>query len=212
MKIKYLLLMLIPFLISFAKDEELTVQYVTEQLQKRYEKIDDATIQYTQKVKFGFSQIEQSFEGTLISKKPKFYRIESELQTVVTDGTTVWAYSPANKQVLIDHYRENQNSISPEQFMLNLPSQYYATLVGKEKEKDRVVVVLKLIPKDDRSFVQSVKMWIDTSTWMIMKIDIVDVNDTETTYTVNSIKLNTGVKEKIFTFIPPDGVDIVDLR
>ncbi|MBP8975255.1 MAG: outer membrane lipoprotein chaperone LolA [Bacteroidetes bacterium] len=212
MKIKYLLLMLIPFLISFAKDEELTVQYVTEQLQKRYEKIDDATIQYTQKVKFGFSQIEQSFEGTLISKKPKFYRIESELQTVVTDGTTVWAYSPANKQVLIDHYRENQNSISPEQFMLNLPSQYYATLVGKEKEKDHVVVILKLIPKDDRSFVQSVKMWIDTSTWMIMKIDIVDVNDTETTYTVNSINFNTGVKEKIFTFIPPDGVDIVDLR
>lgn len=195
-----------------AQSDDLTVKYVTEQLQHRYEMIDDATIQFTQRVKFGFSKIEQTFEGTLISKKPKFYRIESEHQTLVTDGVTVWAYSPANKQVIVDHYRENQNSISPEQFMLTIPTQYYTTLVGKEKEREQTLVVLKLIPKDDRSFVQSVKLWIDNATWMIVRITIVDVNETETTYLVRNAKFNTNVKEKIFTFTPPAGVDVVDLR
>lgn len=195
-----------------AQSDDLTVKYVTEQLQHRYEMIDDATIQFTQRVKFGFSKIEQTFEGTLISKKPKFYRIESEHQTLVTDGVTVWAYSPVNKQVVVDHYRENQNSISPEQFMLTIPTQYYTTLVGKEKEREQTLVVLKLIPKDDRSFVQSVKLWIDNATWMIVRITIVDVNETETTYLVRKVKFNTDVKEKIFTFTPPAGVDVVDLR
>ncbi|MCX7984709.1 MAG: outer membrane lipoprotein carrier protein LolA [Bacteroidetes bacterium] len=195
-----------------AQDDALTVKRISEQLQRRYEMIDDATIVFTQHVKFGFSKIEQSFEGTLIMKKPKCYRIESEHQTLVTDGTTVWAYSPANKQVIIDHYRENQNTISPEQFLLTLPSQYYTTVLGKEKVKDQTLVILKLIPKDDRSFIQSVKLWIDTSTWMIMKVLIADVNETETTYSVKSAKFNTNVKEKLFIFIPPSDTDVVDLR
>lgn len=194
------------------QEDGLTVKKITEQLQRRYEMIDDATITFTQHVKFGFSKIEQTFEGTLIVKKPKSYRIESEHQVLVTDGTTVWAYSPVNKQVIIDNYKENQNTITPDQFLLNIPSQYYATVLGKEKEKDQTLAVLKLIPKDDRSFVQSVKLWIDTGTWMITRVVIVDVNETETSYTVKSAKFNTNVKEKMFIFTPPADADVVDVR
>ncbi len=197
---------------TIAQVDGLTINQITERLQRRYEMIDDATIQFSQRVKFGYSKIEQLFEGTLISKKPNYYRVETEHQTLVTDGVTVWAYSPVNKQLIIDHYKENQNTISPEHFMLNIPSQYYATLLGREKEKDRTLVVVKLIPKDDRSFVQSVKLWIEETSWMIAKLSIVDINETETTYIINSIKLNTGIKDKAFIFTPPPDTDIVDLR
>ena len=195
-----------------AQDKELTVKYITENLQHRYEMIDDATAQFEQHIRFGFSNIEQTFRGTLMMKKPNRYRIESEHQTLVTDGMTVWAYSTANKQVIIDRYKENSNSISPEQFMLNLPSSYYATVLGSEKNSGGMVILLKLIPKDDRSFVKSVKLSVEEHGWLVRRIMILDVNETETTYTVKDIKLNTNIKEKSFAFETPEGAEVVDLR
>jgi len=72
--------------------------------------------------------------------------------------------------------------------------------------------VLKLVPKDDRAFVRSVKVWVDGEQWSARRILIVDVNDTETTYTIRDLKLNTNVSLKTFTFVPPAGTEVVDLR
>jgi len=195
-----------------AQEKELTVKYVTENLQRGYEMIDDATAQFEQHVRFGFSNIEQTFRGTLIMKKPNHYRIESEHQTIVTDGVTVWAYSTANNQVIIDKYKENSNSLSPEQFMLNLPANYYTSVLGSEKSSEGTIILLKLVPKDDRSFVKSVKLSVEEHGWLVRKIIILDVNESETTYTVKDIKLNTNIREKTFVFETPKGAEVVDLR
>jgi outer membrane lipoprotein carrier protein len=195
-----------------AQEKQLTVKDVTDKMQGRYEMIDDATAAFAKHVKLGFSNIEQTYSGTIAIKKPKKMRLESENETVVTDGVTVWLYSSVNNQVIIDHYKENQNSISPENFMLNLPNDYYATLIGVEKSKDKSLVTLKLVPKDDRSFVKSVKITIDEGTWNVRTIVILDVNDTETTYTLKDLKLNTNVHDKDFVYVPPAGVEVVDLR
>jgi chaperone LolA len=195
-----------------AQEKELTVKYVTENLQRGYEMIDDATAQFEQHVRFGFSNMEQTFRGTLMMKKPNHYRIESEHQTIVTDGVTVWAYSSANNQVIIDKYKENSNSLSPEQFMLNLPANYYTSVLGSEKSSEGTVILLKLVPKDDRSFVKSVKLSVEEHGWLVRKIIILDINETETTYTVKDIKLNTSIKEKTFVFETPKGAEVVDLR
>jgi chaperone LolA len=199
-------------LIGKGQDPPLTVKEVTDRLQARSAMIDDAVAVFEQHVTFGYSNIEQTFSGTLTMKKPKSYRIESEQQTIVTDGTTVWAYAPANKQVLIDKYKENENSLSPEQFLLNLPAAYYISLLGTEHPSGPLQYVLKLVPKDDRSFVRSVKIWVESGSWNVRRILIVDVNDTETTYVIKDITLNSNVNTRTFTFIPPAGTEVVDLR
>lgn len=192
--------------------QQLDVRDVTEKIQRRYETIEDATARFSQQVKFGYSKIEQNFSGTLVMKKPNRYRIESEHQTLVTDGTTVWSYSPMNKQVIVDRYKENQNSLSPEHFLLNLPSNYYSSILGKELADGSSLVVLRLLPKDDQSFVKSMKVWVEEGTWVVRKVELVDVNDTQTVYTVQDVKLNTNVKESAFVFSPPSGTEVVDLR
>lgn len=192
--------------------QQLDVRDVTEKIQRRYETIEDATARFSQQVKFGYSKIEQNFSGTLVMKKPNRYRIESEHQTLVTDGTTVWSYSPMNKQVIVDRYKENQNSLSPEHFLLNLPSNYYSSILGKESADGSSLVVLRLLPKDDQSFVKSMKVWVEEGTWVVRKVELVDVNDTQTLYTVQDVKLNTNVKESAFAFSPPSGTEVVDLR
>ena len=53
---------------------------------------------------------------------------------------------------------------------------------------------------------------VEENSWMVKKIVILDVNETETTYTVKDIKLNTNMKDKTFTFETPEGAEVVDLR
>lgn len=197
---------------AFSQQQELSVKEITDRLQKRYDSIQDASARFTQHVKFGFSQIEQTFTGTFKMKKPHKYRVETEYQTLVTDGTTVWSYSPANKQVLVDRYKETPDSFTPEQLLLNLPTNYYATLVAPEKGSDASLITLKLVPKDDQSFIKSMKVWVDEGSWTVRKIEIIDVNDTEKTYTVQDIKINSDLKDHAFTFAAPPGTEVVDLR
>ncbi|MFH0990989.1 MAG: outer membrane lipoprotein chaperone LolA [bacterium] len=188
------------------------MKQITERMQKRYDALQDATAKFQQHVKFGFSNIEQDFSGVLMMKRPNNYRVESEHQTIVTDGKTVWSYSPVNKQVLIDTYKENQNSLSPENFLLNLPSNFYATLLGAEAINREKVYTLKLVPKDDRSFIKSLKVWVEDGVWTVRKVIVLDVNDTETTYTVADLKQNIGLSASTFSFKPPQGTEVVDLR
>jgi outer membrane lipoprotein carrier protein len=199
-------------LIGVADAQQPDVKDVTQRIQRRYETIEDATARFSQHVKFGYSKIEQNFSGTLMMKKPNRYRIESEHQTLVTDGTTVWSYSPVNKQVIVDRYKENQNSLSPEQFLLNLPSNYYASILGSDQADGTSLVALRLVPKDDQSFVRSMKVWVEKETWVVRKVELVDVNDTQTVYTVHDVRLNTNIQGSAFAFSPPSGTEVVDLR
>lgn len=199
-------------LYSQLKPATLSLREITDGVQRRFSMTDNAIAEFDHSVLFGFSQIEQKFDGTLTMEKPRKYRIESEHQTVVTDGITVWAYAQATKQVLIDHYKEDQNSISPEHFLLNLPKNYYTSLLGAEAIRGYPTHVLKLVPKDDRSVVRSVKIWIEDDNWIVRKVEIEDANETVTTYTVRSVALNTQLRPSLFTFEAPPGVEVVDLR
>ncbi len=210
--LNYILLAAISSSVIYAQENNLTAKDITDKMQNRYEMIDDATASFTKHVKLGFSDIEQTYSGNIMIKKPTKLRMEAENETIVTDGITVWLYSPVNNQVIVDKYKENQNSISPESFLLNLPQTYYATLLSVGKEKNSRTATLKLVPKDDRSFVKSVKIIVEQGSWNVQSIDVVDVNDTETTYTIRQLKLNTNLSDKTFVYTPPPGVEVVDLR
>jgi outer membrane lipoprotein carrier protein len=185
---------------------------VTDGMQKRYASMENAAARFTQEVRFGFSKIRQEFKGTLKMKKPNMFRIESEHQVLVTDGSTVWAYSPVNKQVVVDHYKENRNTISPDRFLVSIPENYYATVLGTEQAGKARLVTLKLVPKDDASFIRSVKLTVEEGAWTVKRISVEDINETTTTYTIEELTFNSTVDDKTFVFTPPPGTDIVDLR
>jgi len=117
---------------------------IIERVQKKYAEVNDAILHFSQKVKFSLSKAEYTSNGVLYMKKTNHYRIVTDDRTFVTDGETVWSYSPANKQVLIDRYKEEPRSFSPEKFLLSVPKDFYSAILGREKFQGTKVVVLKL--------------------------------------------------------------------
>jgi chaperone LolA len=185
---------------------------IIESLRKKYASIDDAVVKFEQTVKYGVSKFEQSFSGTFYFKKKNKYRIETDQQIVVTDGVTSWLYSKVNNQVIIDKYREDKDISSPEKFLLSISDEYIPVILRTERNEGKKIYILKLTPRDENSSIESAKIWIVEGDLQITRVEITDISGTVTTYSVKSIKINSGVEDSIFKFSIPSGVKVVDLR
>lgn len=185
---------------------------VLDNVRQAYDRMHDVSCAFHQTVVFGVTHNEQALDGTLVMKKGNRYRLETEDQAIVTDGKTVWSYSKATKQVLIDNYREDPRSFTPDKILLNVDDRYTVSLLSPESRDGRNLVVLKLIPRDKMSGIKWMKVWVDEKEWHIRRAQMQDVSENLTTYVVSSLSSNTSVPDSTFTFVPPAGVDIVDLR
>ncbi len=209
----FVALLVLTLFVSFVPTRgEETAREVLEMVKMKYDSIDDAQLRFSQRTRFEMTKIEQSTAGTLFLKKGNKYRVEFNEQTIVTNGQTVWSYSVSTNQVLIDNFKLDGRSISPEKILTGAPEDFYSTLVGKEKLGNSETVRLKLIPKDDQSFIQSLKLWVDESNWLIKKAEISDVSGKQTEYYVKDVEVNIGLQDSHFTYQIPEGVEVVDLR
>ncbi|MBE2256345.1 MAG: outer membrane lipoprotein chaperone LolA [Ignavibacteria bacterium] len=196
--------LIFPFIAVSAQD----AQEIIKKTQDVYKDITDAKATFSSSVKGSGNS--SSSSGTLYIAKKDKYRIETKGQTVVTDGVTSWSYSPKKNQVVIDNYKNDKNTFSPNKFLFNYPEEFYSDLDGEEKIGSLDCFVLKLNPRNKGS-IKSAKIWIDKNDYLIRKITITSSENT-TTYTLNSIDLNPGLNSSKFSFSPPSGVEVIDLR
>jgi len=195
---------------AFAGDTPKAAEIV-KNIQKNYNQTRDAIIDFSQTVVMPLSKISKTIDGTLYLKKGNKYRIETEDNILVTNGKTTWTYMPASKQVLIDDFREDKNTISPDKFLLNVPSDYYVVLISAKLTDKDTAYVLRLTPKNDNSFIRSIKLTVNGD-WTVHSAEISDMNDTQYIYTVKESKINSGLPDSKFEFNPPEGARVVDLR
>ncbi len=188
-----------------------TASEIVRNVQENYNQTKDATIRFTQTVVYPLSKLSKTITGTLFLKKRNMYRIDTDDKVIVTDGKTSWVYLPGSQQVLIDNFRDDKNTITPDKFLLNVPSDYFAVLLSTRQLDSGYAYTLRLTPKSDNSFIRSIRIVIN-SDWTVRSAEVADMNDTRYTYKVDSLAMNTGLPDSKFEFVPPKGAQVVDLR
>ena len=93
-------LLLISFVIAQDKSD------IIEELQDVYEDIEYFSAEFIQKELFKLTGSANVTTGKIFIKNGTEYRLETEDHTVVTDGKSVWSYSPHNNKVIIDNIKE----------------------------------------------------------------------------------------------------------
>ena len=189
-----------------------TAEEVLEKLRQKFNTIEDAELTFSETDRFTLTTMEHHVAGTLIMKKGNRYRVAMEGDTIVTDGETVWHYSAATRQVLIDHFKMDERSLSPERILAAAPGDYEAALLGREKVGKNETEVLKLIPQAAHSSLKAMKLWVDDKEWFVRKAELEDVGGKRTSYVVQEAKFNTGVPDSLFSYQIPAGAEVVDLR
>jgi chaperone LolA len=205
--LKLLFVFFIAITVNVAYSQD--AQEIIKNVQSKYNSIKDAQASYSQSVKYS-SGSTQSSAGTIYIQKEDKYRIESKNEVIVTDGVTSWSYSKKKKQVVIDNYKNDGNTFSPNKFLFNYPENFYSDLDGTETVSGEECYVLKLSPRHKGS-VKSAKIWVDKEQNLIKKITI-NSSESSTTYSLKKITLDAGLSSSKFSFSPPEGVEVIDLR
>lgn len=178
-----------------------------------YEKLEALSADFQKDYTWALAGETQTMTGKLYLKKGDRYRIETEAQTIVTDGKTVWTYSADKQQVFIDNMTKSQENPLPRDLLIKYTNDFKAEYVRSEKLDQSDCHVVRLQPRqEDDSFAKSVTVWVDKKNWIAVKIEQVDLNENLTVYKLQNFAVNPALEDQLFTFKIPGNVEVVDWR
>ncbi len=149
---------------------------------------------------------------TWLKGKDKF-KIETEDQTIVCDGKTIWTYSQFNNQVIIDKVEKSGEEIRlPKDIFFKYSEDYNPTYIGEEKIDNQDCSVLELRAKTEDIFIKYMKIWINKKISIPIKIEQVDINNNSNNYLIMNVEINKAIDDNFFVYKVPDSVEIIDMR
>ena len=136
-------------------------------------------------------------------------------QEIVSDGKTLWVYTPQLKQV----------NVAPAPEALAGPAGSFLVGLGKLREHFGVRfmnpaqpkdgdgnVVLDLAPKQPLPTLARLILSVDPRSWEVRKAVVYDQFENTVTMRFTKMALNSGLPDTLFTFTPPKGVATVPLQ
>ncbi|MCB2199216.1 outer membrane lipoprotein carrier protein LolA [bacterium] len=150
--------------------------------------------------------------GTILMAKGDKFRYESPNQVMVTDGTTLWRYSPANQQCIVENLKEVEDAALPRELLFDYPKKFDAGEVTEVNLDGRLTYRFPLQPKEGGLGVAEVKVWVDATDYITRKMQYLDDSGNQTLYSLHDIQLNPVIPDERFVFDVPEGVKVFDLR
>ena len=171
-------------------------------LQSKFDTIKDLSVEFTQSAN-GKSKL----AGMLFIKKENKLRIDTKNLIIVTDGTTSWSYNKKENKVIISNYDENDPGVfSINELVYDLPADS-----DIELSDDKGQNVLTLTPNSYEYSFDSVKLWLGEDN-LINKVVLNDAAMGKVEVKFSNYQLNQNLKDSEFSFTPPEGSRIIDIR
>jgi outer membrane lipoprotein carrier protein len=186
-----------------------------DKVQRYYDQTKDFSADFHQSyTRVALSKTTES-SGRVTIKKPGMMRWEykkPEEKLFVADGTQLTVYEPEIEQAIIDpnfKTAELSTSISFLWGQGKLSDSFNATVGDAAKYSlDKTVSVLELVPKKDATY-QKLVLVLDPKTNQVVESILFETSGNTNRFKFKNPALNKGVKEDLFKFTPPPGVDII---
>ncbi len=181
-------------------------------LQKRYENTTDISSRFVQETfSPGVSEAVKA-EGMVYFRRPHMMRWEYRLpepQLIVTSGRKVYIYEKEARQVMV--YPENRllSSDIGRAFFFgkgDLKRLFTVEYPVTDRSSDRWI--LKLTPKKSSSQIRTIWIKLDPKTCLIREMWLKNQLGGETHLVFSDIKVNKGLSDALFRFVPPPGVKV----
>jgi outer membrane lipoprotein carrier protein len=191
---------------------------VVKQLEVAYGKINDLKAEFSQNAfNKSLNQTIPATGAVFLKKggKLRWEYKEPTPQEIVSDGKTLWVYTPTLNQV----------NVAPAPEALAGPAGSFLVGLGKLHEHFGVRflnpvspkdgdgnVVLDLNPRKPLPTLARLILSVDPRSWEVRKAVVYDQFDNTVTMRFTRMALNSGLVDSLFTFTPPKGVATVPLQ
>jgi len=150
--------------------------------------------------------------GTVYMKGTK-YRVSVTGQEIYCDGSNIWTYDKAAKEVTINKIDPSANSITPQKLFTNFyDKDFLYKLNGKSTVNGKLLQEVELTPIDKTKAFHKVLLFIDRA--VINTTKVFEKTGNRYTYSVNNMNTNANIPDAMFIFDAKmyPGVEVVDLR
>ncbi len=185
-----------------------TVDEAVTAVEKHYQEVSDLTAKVKQKNFLKALDKTQTFEGTLLVKKPGKLRLEfTNGQLILIDGKAALFYSKKSSQVVKKTFTDFER--------MNIP---VAFLLGAAHIRDDFDVLqpdpkaprsLELVPKKTGAAMKKLGLESDDS-GRITRLTIFDRSGNVTEIMFTAVSEGAGLDDQLFSFKPPKGTEIIE--
>jgi len=184
---------------------------ILKSLQERFEDLVDMEVSFKQEVNSGvFSSIERASGKMYLAKGDKFM-IQTEDQTISSDGKLLWVYSKENKQVTIDKVSNARDLVRPSDYLFSFRESYSASLLPDTTLGKIVCRVIELVCSEKDEFIQKMTLFIGGDDKLTRRAVYVDINGNVVAIDFSNLKVDKGLPEDMFEFETPKGVEEIRL-
>jgi chaperone LolA len=146
------------------------------------------------------------FNGKVYFKKGNKFRAELNNILLVSDGETSWNYNKKENKVIIDRF-DTSNPVSINSIVNEYPSRSDVKASSEDGK-----TVLTLTPKKGSGLnFNQVKLWVNGNN-LVDRIQVKQQSGNVLELQISNYKLNQGTADSQFSFNPPHGAKVVDLR
>ena len=184
---------------------------LAQSLQKRYQGIRDFSANFSQTYRGGVLRTQTTERGRVLVKKPGLMRwmySAPEKKEFVSDGSKVYSYIPADRQVIVRALPPDNQATTPALFLAgkgDIARDFTASYV----EGVPGLLTLKLTPRRSEPEYEHLLVAVDPATLQIRALTTRDRQGGDSTLTFTNLKENQGISDKEFAFRIPRGVDVI---
>jgi len=192
-----------------------TQEDIINNIQIKYKGINDFYATFRQDATIKALDKVQTANGELWIKKDAKMRwnyINPGQDQIISDGTNLWYYYKDEGYVVKANLKEmgsNPNLISLLSDLNNL-KEVFKIKVSSTQEENKPYYLIDLTPLDNENDdINKISLAIEKDSLIIHKLFLYDPFNNLTIVKLNNIKINKGIKDKVFEFKVPKGVEVV---
>jgi len=195
-----------------ADTDTVTVQQLVEGVENTYKDVHSLRADFTQVRRDAVMGGEAEQKGRVQIEKPRKMRWEytgPDASQVISDGSKLWIYTPALKQVIES---DDLSSGGSEVLQLldslsEIDEHFEITLLGKG-EGIRKSYEIELVPREAGAF-QKARITVSKKRYTLERLVVVDPMGNEIEMNFSQVRLNVDLPDSAFQFEAPEGVQVI---
>jgi outer membrane lipoprotein carrier protein len=194
---------------------ERSIDAIARGVQERYDRVRDFSADFVHTYEGGVLRRAVTERGTVQIKKPGMMRWEyaaPEKKTFVSDGSQIYSYIPADRQVIVSPMPKSDQATTAALFLTgkgNLTRDFTISPAPLPAGAPSGTMALAMAPRQAERDYDTLTLVVDAQSLQIRMLMAADRQGGTSIFTFSNIKENTGLADKVFNFRIPRGADVI---
>ncbi len=212
-----LLFSLLSLPVSAPGAEPLSLEQLTARTQELYDRTTDLKARFIQEVTIQSMKKTEREEGTAFFKNPRMMLWDYQkpkAKKLVINAQKAWLYVPEDRIVYVQSSESLFRSRVALRFLSGLgklSEDFQIRFSSENPLDDRGNYLLMLTAREPGTGLDRLHLTVDGRTFLIIQCRFNDALGNATRLRFSDARLNTGIPDHVFTFKPPEGVEVVNM-